>query len=63
MNFVTTAGMREERRGEEKRNRRERREDNGVNASRQATAVVGLMTHKLTFSREATKWEKPAFDL
>lgn len=50
------------RRGEEKRKEGERREDNGVNAGRQAAAVVGLI-HKLTLSGDGTKWGKPAFDL
>lgn len=41
---------------------RKRREDNGVNASRQAAAVLGLITHtSVSLGREVGG--KPVFDL
>lgn len=56
---------RTERRGgkEERREREEgkRGGDNGVNASRHAAAVLGLITHTQSLGRE--DGGKPAFDL
>lgn len=55
---------REQKRGEERRERGEegkRGGDNGVNASRHAAAVLGLITHTRSLGRE--EGGKPAFDL
>lgn len=51
---------REEERGEESGGKRG--EDNGVNASRQAAAELGLITHTLCLSGER-RGAKPVFDL
>lgn len=58
LNFITGVGKRGRRSGEW----RKRREDNGVNASRQAAAVLGLITHT-SVSLGTEVGGKPVFDL
>lgn len=61
MHFITAAGKREER--ERERGGGDRGEDNGVNAGRQAAAVLGLITHTHSLSLGREGGGKPVFDL
>lgn len=63
MNFITAVGKRGRRQKNGEESGGKRGEDNGVNASRQAAVVLGLITHTHSVSLGSEVGGKPVFDL